>query len=363
MQRSFMVHHSLGDNTMKNRMLYLTVAFCVALVAAFDTTEAQNKRVGSAAASELLIPVGARDLALGGASIASTMGVDALFWNPAGLGRMTRDAEGMFSTMSYIADIGVSYGAVAGRFGGFGVLGLSVKSLDFGEIPLTTTEDSEGEGGRFFSPTFFTLGLSYGRQLTDRISAGVTLKLISETIDRVSSSGVAFDFGVQYQGVVGVSGLQLGVSVKNIGPGMKFDGPGLLRAAVAADGRRPQQPYKSEAATFELPSVVEIGVGYSGSAAENVTYGLNGSFTNNNLYFDEYRVGGELGYSLETVRLFGRIGSGFVPDVGEQEDIFGLTAGAGITYMTGGVDLTLDFAYRQVDLFDANTVVSLKVGF
>ncbi|MEX0602674.1 MAG: PorV/PorQ family protein, partial [Bacteroidota bacterium] len=281
----------------------------------------------------------------------------------AGVGRMTRDAEGMFSTMTYIADIGVSYGAVAGRFGEFGVLGLSVKSLDFGDIPLTTTEDSEGEGGRFFSPTYFTLGLTYGRQLTDRISAGVSLKIISETIARASASGVAFDFGVQYQGVVGVSGLQLGVTVKNIGPGMKFDGPGLLRPATAADARRPQQPYKSEAATFELPSVVEIGVGYVGSAAESVTYGLNGAFSNNNLYFDEYRVGGEIGYHLESVRLFGRLGTGMVPDAPENENIFGLTAGAGVSYMTGGVDLTLDFAYRQVEFFDANTVVSLKVGF
>ncbi len=358
-----MVHNFFGDNTMKNRMLFMTVAVCVALGVVFNTTSAQNKRVGTSAAPELLIPVGARDLALGGSTLASTTGIDAMYWNPAGIGRMGRDAEAMFSTMSYIADIGVVYGAVAGRFGEFGVLGLSVKSLDFGDIPLTTTEDPEGVGGRFFSPTYFTLGLTYGRQLTDRISAGVSVKLISETIDRVSASGVAFDFGVQYQGVVGISGLQLGVAVKNIGPQMKFDGAGLLRPAVAAGGRRPEQPYKSEAASFELPSVVEIGVGYAGSAAENVTYGLSGSFTNNNLYFDEYRVGGELGYNLESVRLFGRLGTGFVPDADDNANIFGLTAGAGVTYMTGGVDLTLDFAYRQVEFFDANTVVSLKVGF
>lgn len=348
---------------MKNRMLFMTLAVCVALGVIGDTTFAQNKRVGTAAAPELLIPVGARDLALGGASLANTSGIDAIYWNPAGLGRMTRDAEGMFSTMSYIADIGVSYGAVAGRFGEFGVLGLSIKSLDFGDIPLTTQDDPDGVGGKFFSPTYFTLGVTYSRQLTDRISAGATFKLISETIDRVSASGVAFDFGVQYQGVVGVSGLQLGVTIKNIGPQMKFDGPGLLRPAVASGGQRPEQPYKSEAASFELPSVVEIGLGYAGAAAENVSYSVNGSFTNNNLYFDEYRVGGELGYTMESVRLFGRVGTAMFPDAPENENIFGLTAGAGITYMTGGVDLTLDFAYRQVEFFDANTVVALKVGF
>jgi len=35
------------------------------------------------------------------------------------------------------------------------------------------------------------------------------VKLISEQIARVSSSGFAFDFGVQYDGVVGVKGLNL----------------------------------------------------------------------------------------------------------------------------------------------------------
>ncbi|HWP81957.1 MAG TPA: PorV/PorQ family protein [Bacteroidota bacterium] len=349
---------------MKNVMLSLLATFCVALIV-IDVAQAQNRRVGTAAATELLIPVGARDLALGGASIANTVGVDAIYWNPAGLGRMTHDAEGMFSTMNYIADIGVSYGAVAGKFGEFGVVGLSIKSLDFGDIPLTTTEDSEGEGGRFFSPTYFTLGFSYGRQLTDRIAAGGTAKIISETIDRVSATGIAFDFGVQYHGLVGITGLQLGVTVKNIGSQMKFDGPGLLRPAVASGGRRPEQPFKSEAASFELPSIVEIGVGYKALAAENFTYGLSGSFTNNNLYFDEYRIGGEVSFDLPSITLFGRAGTSLVPDAGdrENENIFGMTFGGGITYAAGDVNLTLDFAYRQVELFDANTVVSLKLGF
>jgi len=357
-----MVTRSLGDYTMKNRKLLIAVAFCVALTAVFSTTQAQNKRVGTAAATELLIPVGARDLAMGGASIANSMGVDAIYWNPAGMGRMEKSAEGMFSSMTYIADIGVSYGAVAGRFGDFGAIGLSIKSLDFGTIPLTTQEDPEGVGKRFFSPTYVTVGLTYSAVLTDRIAAGVTAKLINESIDRVSASGFAFDFGVQYQGLIGLSGLQLGVTVKNIGPQMSFDGPGLLRDAVATGGARPEQPYKSDAASFELPSVIEIGVGYGGMVDNNITYAVTSSFTNNNLYYDEYRFGGELGFGFESLMLFGRVGTGMVPEAGD-DNIFGLTAGVGVSYMGSGLDLTVDFAYQQVEFFDANTVVAVKLGF
>lgn len=190
---------------MKATKLFTALAVMLAVVVLADSTYAQSsKRVGTAAATQLLIPVGARDLAMGGASIANTKGVEAMYWNVAGLGRIHSSAEGMFSSMSYIADIGVNYGAVGATFGDFGVVGLSVSTLDFGDIPLTTNDDPENTSGRFYSPNFVTVGLSYARALTDAISAGLTFKVVSEQIDRVSSSGLALDIGVQYNRLVGI---------------------------------------------------------------------------------------------------------------------------------------------------------------
>ncbi len=350
---------------MKSRLLIGAVLLCVSLVMAFGTSFAQNQRTGTAAATELLIPIGARDMALGGASIANSKGVEAIHWNPAGIGRIGYSAEAMFSTMSYIGDTRVNYGAVAAKFGEFGVMGISFKSLDFGDIPLTTVDDPEGLGGKMYSPTYVTMGLTYGRSLTDAISAGVTAKLISERIDRVSASGFAFDVGLQYDGLVGVAGLQLGITVKNIGPQMKFDGGGLYRSAITTEGDRPEQRYKIEAAGFELPSLLEIGVGYQGKVQDNMMYTLNGVFMNNNLYEDEYRVGGEYGIKLDPVQLFARAGYGFVPQIKEAEDrIFRASLGFGIVYdIPGGASLGVDFAYRQVELFDDNIAMALKLGF
>ena len=112
-------------------------------------------RAGTAAAPELLIPVGARDIALGGASIANTSGIESLYWNPAGLARSAVNASAMFSTMSYIADINVNYMAVAARFPKLGTLAFSLKALDVGDIPITTESRPDGTGGTF-SPAFFT---------------------------------------------------------------------------------------------------------------------------------------------------------------------------------------------------------------
>jgi len=351
---------------MKNRVIFITVLLCVAMAVIASSLHAQNKRIGTSAAPELLIPVGARDLAMGGSGIATSEGVEAIYWNPAGLGTMSTAAQGMFSSMRYIADIQVVYGAAAASFGGFGVVGLSIKSLNFGDIPYTTEDDPEGRGGRTFSPTYVTVGLSYSRQLTDVISVGGTVKVISEQIDRVSSTGVAFDFGVQYHRLIGIPGFHIGVAAKHIGPQMKFDGTGLYRTATSSDGRRPEQKYKSEAASFDLPSLLEIGLGYTARVTEKVAYAVNGSFTNNNLGLDEFRLGGEISYALESLRLFGRIGYPFTPKAESKDQrIFSKfpSLGVGLTYTVSGIDITLDYAYRAAEYFDANQIIAVKLGF
>ena len=352
---------------MKNRVMFLALLICVATAVVATSVDAQNKRIGTSAGTELLVPVGARDLAMGGSSIATSVGVEAIHWNPAGLGNMKSSAEGMFSHMTYIADIGVNYGAVGAAFGDFGIVALSVKSFDFGRIPLTSEDDPDGRAGRFFSPAFVTIGLTYARSLTDAIAVGGTIKAISEQIDQVSASGMAIDFGIQYKGLVGVRGLNLGVSLKNVGSQMKYDGPGLYRLALSSDGRRPEQRYKSEAASFELPSLVEIGLAYEGATVDNFMWNLNGTFSNNNLYLDEYKLGGEVGYQLDAVKIFGRAGMGFIPTAetiaGKNENIFGPSFGAGLVYAAQGITVTVDYAYRQVEFFDANNVLSLKFGF
>jgi hypothetical protein len=335
------------------------------LLLAAGVAMAQNQRTGTSAATELLIPVGARNLAMGGAGMSNAVGVEAIYWNPAGLGRLTHSAEGMFSNLQYIADIKVNYGAVAAKFGEFGNLGFSIKALDFGKIPLTTVDDPENRSGATFSPTYVTIGLTYSRELTDAVAAGLTVKLVSETIDRVSASGMAFDLGLQYTGLVGVQGLHLGVAVKNIGPQLKYDGSGLYRSAVTTEGLRPEQKYKTDAASFELPASIEIGVGYSGRVGDNMNYTVSGVFANNNLYLDEYKLGAEYGVNLAPVKVFARGGYSFVPQITEAEDnIFGATLGFGLVFEAGsGVELGVDYAYRQVDLFSANNVIALRIGF
>lgn len=325
-----------------------------------DVYAGGDQRNGTAGAQELLIPVGARGLALSGSYVAGLSGLETIFYNPAGLGAMHNSAEAMFSHMSYIADIGISYAAVAVKFEGFGAIAFNVKTMDFGDIPVTTVQNPEGTGATF-SPTFVTIGLTYSNALTDRVRVGVTANFISEKIMRTSASGTSFTAGVQYHGMAGVEGLQMGVVIKNFGGQMKFDGPDLLRYASDDESLRGRQFYKIDGASFELPTQLELGLAYEKSFADDFKGMFSTSFVNNNFLNDEYKFGGEISYNN---LLFVRGGYIYTKEGADNKDeqLFGPTFGAGLI-LSAGIDITVDYAYRAANYFDANHAITVKLGF
>ncbi len=318
-----------------------------------------GNRTGTGGASELLIPVGTRDIAMGGSTISTARGIEALFFNPAGAARMRNSASVYFSHMSYIADIGVDYGAASASFEGLGVISLSIKSLSIGDILETTTLSTDGTG-ETFTPQYFTVGLSYSRELSDRVAVGVTTNLISERIAEVTATGVAFNVGVVYDNLASVNGLSLGIVVKNVGPQMKFDGPGLNRTATVSNLNRGPTLFKIDAAPFELPSTLEFGVGYKRSFEGDNSILLSGSFQNNNFSDDEYKVGAEYAYQD---LIFVRGGLNISAAESEPEYIYGPAFGVGLHTAVGSLDVSFDYAYRSVDLFDNNHIFSLMLGF
>ena len=341
------------------RVLSLLVALTLLATAATEVFAGAGNRTGTEGASELLIPVGTRDIAMGGSTIATTSGIEALFWNPAGVARQKSSTTLYFSHMSYIADIGVDYGAVSASIEGLGVLTLSLKSLSVGDIVETTTLAPDGTG-KTFSPQLLTVGASYSRELSDRVAVGLTANLVSERLGDVSATGVAFNVGVVYDNLANLNGLSLGVVVKNIGPQMQFTGPGLNHTAQPTDFNRGPTIFKVDAASFELPSTLEFGIGYRKNFDEENSILLASSFQNNNFSDDEYRVG--LEYAYQNI-LFLRGGYGFSPKQSETEYIYGASFGAGLHSSLGSLDLTFDYAYRAADIFDNNHIFSVKLGF
>jgi hypothetical protein len=339
-----------------------TKLFLLCLVSAVCLSQAHagdKERRGTAGSDQLLIPVTARTAALGAgftSGLASASGLEGLFANPAAL-TVNAGTNALFSRTQYVADIGVNYFGIAQRFGA-NQLALTINTWDFGDIPLQT-ELAPEVSEVTWTANYTTVGATYAREFTDRISAGVTFKLVSERIDDVSSNGMAFDAGMTY--VVGESGLRFGVSLKNFGPSREFGGTGLKRQAETFDEAGNPLGYNTtvtiDGAEYELPSLLNFGVAYTralGSAAE-VT--LMSNFRSNSFASDQYSAGLEVG--LREI-LYLRGGYEFQNDM-DLTFYSGANLGAGLNLSMGGTALTVDYAYRATEFFDAVQMVTASI--
>jgi hypothetical protein len=325
-----------------------------------------RSKYGTSAAPELLIPVGSKGTSLSGSMISSITGVDAMYWNPAGLSLMNTQTEVMASHMKYIADININYVAGAVDLGSMGVIGASLKSMSFGDELVTTLESPEGTG-ETWSPTYLTTSLTYARKMSDKILFGATVKVIYEQILTVSSTGFAVDFGLQY--LAGKSGLKFGVALKNFGPSMRFDGVGLDQyyEPSGTPGGSTPEPRRVTLQDFSLPTTLELGISYDIPIGKKNNVMLSTTFQNNNFSSDEYRVGLEYNYSNY---VFLRGAYAFTPDykaedglTKKDQNLFGPSFGIGLQYPFGNMKLGLDYAYRVTERFSANQWFSLTLGF
>jgi hypothetical protein len=303
-----------------------------------------------------MIPLGAQYLSGGGATAAAA-GVEGILWNPAGLSRGDYTASAIFSRRDYLADIGVNFAGVGLQFGDLGAIGVTLRSFDIGEIPITTEFSMDGTGGTF-QPTFFVLGATYSKQMADRIRVGVSANFINEDVADVQALGFSFDAGVQYDNFLDLPGVSIGVALRNVGTQMKYDGPGLYRAADDVGGRRGITQYKVEATEADMPTVIDLSVSYN--PMENINFGI--TFTENNYAANDYRLIGS--YSIgeyATVRGAYLLSE----DQGQLENIFaGPQFGASL-YLAPliGTNLSVDYALVPAKYFENNHIYSIRLAF
>jgi hypothetical protein len=351
-----------------NNIKVLAKATVVLLLVLVNISFAGDRsKYGTSAAPELLIPVGSIGTSLSGSNLSAITGIEAMYWNPAGLSMLNSKSEVMASHLKYIADINVEYFAGAVDLGGLGVLGASIKTLGFANPEYVTTLESPEGTGQFWSPTYLTASLSYARKMSDKILFGATLKVIYEEIASLSSTGFAADFGLQY--IAGKSGLKFGVALKNFGPSMKFDGTGLdayYEPSGTPTGSTPE-PRRVTLQSFNLPTTLELGISYNYPMGKKNSVELSTTFQNNNYSSDEYRLGLEYVYNK---MVFLRGAYTFYPDLKtadgmdvKESRIFGPTFGAGFRYPFGTMSLGVDYAYRVTEKFAANQWFSLTLGF
>jgi len=163
----------------------------------------------------LKVGVGARPLALGEAYVALADDISAIYWNPAGLIQL-KGGESGFTYNKWFEDIGYYFFGYAYPFRDSS-FALSLYYLGGGNIQ-GSDEGSEPTGE--FSVYDFAFASSYSRKLSERLSAGLNFKFIREKLEDEVANVFAFDLGALYK--TGISNLNLGLNIQNIGTKIKF---------------------------------------------------------------------------------------------------------------------------------------------
>jgi len=345
-----------------SKSIRISVVMAGMLVASLPTFAGNEDRAGSAGATELLINPWTRSSSWGDAGVSSIKGLEAMFTNVAGLAYADK-TEVIFARTNWlggISDIGLNGFGLAQRVGETGVLGVSIMSMNFGDIPITTTELPEGNIGTF-KPVFTNINLAYAKQFSSSISGGINMKIVSETIANVKASGVALDVGIRY--VTGENDqIKFAISLKNVGAPMEFSGDGIsLEMLNPSTGILITS--EQRVSTFELPSLLHIAASYDFLFDESNKLTAAFVYTSNSFSKDQYRLGAEYTFSgLKQAYFIARAGyvyeNGIFDKVNRTSSLTGLSAGLSVDFPVGKNEtmLGIDYGYRSSTLGGIHTI-------
>jgi hypothetical protein len=206
-----------------------TIALLVLFIPATCLGAAIFEKVGTVGGQFLKLAVGARAAGMGGAYVSVADDATAVFWNPAGIARITGNlvsmnhmmmpAEIAFDQFTYVFSVGFIPGTLA----------VSARALTMDDMPRTTVFHPYGDD-TYFDAGDMAFGLSYARSLTDKFSVGGTLNLVRSGLDEYSSQSNTIDFGTIYD--TGFKSLRIGMSIANAGSEMKFIDRGVKMPVI-----------------------------------------------------------------------------------------------------------------------------------
>lgn len=173
---------------------------------------------GTTSANFLKIGPGARPAALAEAYTALAEDVNAIHYNPAGLGFLQRQEVTFMHNQSFDG-ISQEWGAYALPTLKYGTFGLGFTIVRFDDFDAFTRFDQPN--GKVDAQDM-ALSLAWGKEVGTgrRWAYGGTVKYIASKLHTTEATAIAADFGILLRGPE--DKWRYGVSVRNLGRGMKF---------------------------------------------------------------------------------------------------------------------------------------------
>lgn len=152
-----------------------------------------------------------RAAALAGSFVSNFDDPNVIFYNPAGINSL-EETPISFSFLKHLLDINSASLAISREFEGIGRFGAGVQYINYGTL---TRADADGNKTGDFGAGDMALTLGYANNLDANTFYGVNVKFIYSGIADRSSTGIAFDLGLQY--LIPESKWSFGFSVLNLG--------------------------------------------------------------------------------------------------------------------------------------------------
>jgi hypothetical protein len=315
---------------------------------------AQNKKLAQTGMKFLNVATDPRAVSMGEALTSVEGNSSSLFFNPAGMARMTPAVQASFGSTQWIAGIDHMYGsaAVTTPNNDYGVFGVTVQTVDYGEI-IRTIRASNAEGYMdvgTFSPVAFSAGLGYARSLSDRFSIGARVAYNFQDLgEGISTTTVgtnnpvasqnkvevlSFDFGMLYK--TGLKSLNFAVTIKNFSKEIKFQRENFQLPLTFRIGMSMNVMDLVSESDDADPLLVSVDAINSRDFPETVNMGAEYVF----MKTFALRAGYMIGY-----------------------DEKGFTAGIGVQQTIEGIGLGVDYAYSPFGVFGNVNRFALQVYF
>ena len=171
--------------------------------------------------------------------------------------------------------------------------------------------------------------------------------------------------GVQYRGGAN-NQVRLGISLRNVGPAMRFNGEGLSEEVTVNQPQTNQYFLRSyiRSSKFELPTILNLGASYDFLFAGGRDYlRTMANFTSNAFSRDNLGVAAEYSFKeVLQVRAGYKVALGSVED-GTDDVYTGISAGFSAGFKTSKNSdnrLMIDYAYRTTQYFAGTHNIGLR---
>lgn len=219
-----------------------------------------NSRTGSAGMQFLKINPDARGNALGGSYIAQADDAASMFWNPAGITRVSEKPVHLaINNTLYFGGFNIASASAVYRPGKQTYWGAYLYSMNSPEMEETTEFQPFGTG-RTFRAAHQIAGITYARVLTNNFSFGVNGKFARESYGTVAINNVLFDVGLHY--LVGVKNARFAITLSNFGLNVQPNGEVKILKYTGAQ-------YVSNFERVSVPSIFRIGAAFDPIDREN----------------------------------------------------------------------------------------------